>query len=181
MINLDFGVCCLKFTAMNRIIFFALMVLTACGGRLSDEQRKRLHEGMEEQKIVKLSDADIVTAALSQGQTVFAALQKIKFDSAKVDSIANRYEVKIHWTVPGKSTADLIEQQLIEAYVAGMVTGSVQDNIQKLYIDDKQNEYETLLYSKPIVMPMPDGVEQLQGVWHIYITKKQAVLAATKK
>jgi hypothetical protein len=166
---------------MNRIIFFTLIVLTACGGRLSDEQRKRLHEGMEEQKIVKLSDADIVTAALNHGQTVFATLQKVKFDSAKVDSIANQYEVKIHWTVPGKNTADLIEQQLIEAYVAGMVTGSVQDNIQKLYTDDRQTEYETLLYSKPIVMPMPDGVEQLQGVWHIYITKKQAVLAATKK
>ena len=166
---------------MNRIIFFALIVLTACGGRLSDEQRKRLHEGMEEQKIVKLSDADIVTAALNEGQTVFAALQKTKFDSTKVDSIASQYEVKIHWTVPGGSTADMVEQQLIEAYVAGMVTGSVQDNIQKLYTDDKQNEYETLLYSKPIVTPMPDGVEQLQGVWHIYITKKQAVLAATKK
>jgi hypothetical protein len=178
---LEFDVDSMKFTRMNRIIVFGFLVLTACGGKLSDEQRKRLREGMDDQKIVKLSDSDIVNAALEQGQTVFAALEKVKFDATKVDSISEKYSVKIHWTVPGKGNADLIEQQLIEAYITGMVTGSLQDNIQKLYTDEKQSDYETLLYSKPIVSPMADGVEKLDGVWHIYIPKKQAVLSASKK
>jgi len=136
---------------------------------------------MEDQKIVKLSDSDIVTAALDQGQTVFAALEKIKFNTTKVDSVAGKYEVKIHWTVPGSGNTDQIEQQLIEAYVAGMVTGSLQDNIQKLYTDASQNTYDTLLYSKPIVTRMPNGVDKLDGVWHIYISKKQVVLTASHK
>jgi hypothetical protein len=179
---LEFEIQRMKFTVMKRAtVFGILLALAACGGRLSDEQRKRLHEGMEDQKIVQLSDSDIVTAALEQGQTVFSALEHVKFNAIKIDSIAGKYAVKIHWTVPGAGNADQIEQQLIEAYVAGMVTGSLQDNIQKLYTNASQSTYDTLLYSKPIVTPMPDGVDKLDGVWHVYISKKQVVLAATHK
>jgi uncharacterized membrane protein len=164
---------------MKKFWLIIILGLAACGGKLSDEQRKRLREGMEDQKIVKLSDSEIVSAGLEQGQTIFAALQSIQFDTTKIDSLEKRYEVKIHYSVPGDSNSDQIQQQLIEAYIAGMATGSLQDNIQKLYKDDTQNAYDMLLYSKPVVSPMPDGVEKLDGVWHIYLSKKQIILKAT--
>jgi len=163
---------------MKRSILLLLTILSGCGGKLSDEQRKQMKEGMEQQKIVQLSDSEIVTAALDQGQAIFNVLEKLKFDPTKIDSVARHYRVKIYWRTPGSSDAKEIEQQLIEAYVSGMVTGSLQDNIQPLHKGDHA-KYDSLLYSKPVVTPMADGIEKLDGVWNIYISKKQIVLAVS--
>lgn len=165
---------------MKRLVFLSIIILSACGGKLSDEQRKQMRDGMEQQKIVQMNDSEIVTAARDQGQAIFKVLEQVKFDRVKTDSIARHHRAKIVWSVPGSSNAKEIEQQLIEAYVAGMATGSLQDNIQPLHQADG-NDYDSLLYSKPVVSPMPDGVEKLDGVWNIYLSKKQVVLTASAK
>lgn len=153
------------------------LLLSACGGNLSDDQRKKLKEGMANQKIVQVSDSDIVTAAHEQGKKIYEQLERAQFDPTKVDSIANYYRVKIKWVVPGAGNAQETEQQLIDAYVMGMATGTLQDNIQRLHRSADQTAYDSLLYSKPKVSPMPDGVEQLEGIWNIYLSKKQIVLS----
>jgi hypothetical protein len=160
---------------MKKWLIIAL-TLTACGGSLSDEQRKRLREGMEQQQIMKVSDTQIVTAALDQGQAIFSELEKIKFDSTRVDAVAKGHHAKIRWIVPGSPNAFEIEKQLIEAYVVGAATGAVQDNVQKIWIDPKQGTYDSLLYSRPIVSKMPDGADKLEGIWNIYLSKKEIVL-----
>jgi hypothetical protein len=165
---------------MKKIVFAGMIILTACGGSLSDEQRKKMREGMERQKIVKLSDSEIMLTAMDKGQKVYAILEKFHFDSTKVDSIAEQNHVKIRWVVPGAATAQAVEQQLIEAYVVGLATGSLQDNIQKLHAPNNPDTYDTLIYSKPVVSSMPDGVENLEGVWNIYLSKKDVVLSAGK-
>ena len=164
---------------MKPRIIILLLCLTACGGTLTEEQRRKLHEGMEEQKIVQMTDAEIMTTAHERGREVFAALEKVHFNVVKADSIGEHYKARIHWTVPGTASNQEIEQQLIEAYISGMVTGSLQDNVQRLYTDTKQSVYDSILYSKPVVSPMPDGVEKLDGVWNIYLSKKQVVLTAS--
>lgn len=153
------------------------LLLSACGGNLSDDQRKKLKEGMANQKIVQVSDSDIVTAAHEQGKQIYEQLERAQFDPTKVDSIANYYRVKIKWVVPGAGNAQETEQQLIDAYVMGMATRTLQDNIQRLHRSADQAAYDSLLYSKPKVSPMPDGVEQLEGIWNIYLSKKQIVLS----
>lgn len=153
-----------------------VLILSGCGGNLSDEQRKKLKEGMASQKIVQVSDSDIVTAAHEQGKKIYEQLEKVGFDPRKVDSIANHYRVKTKWVVPGADNAPETEQQLIDAYVMGMATGTLQDNIQRLHKSGDQTAYDSLLYSKPIVSLMPDGIEQLDGIWNIYLSKKQIVL-----
>ena len=71
---------------MKKIHLIAITaLLLGCGGSLSDEQRKRLHEGMEDQKIVRLSDAEIVTPSLEHGRVIFEAMEKVGFDAARVD------------------------------------------------------------------------------------------------
>lgn len=132
---------------------------------------------MEQQKIIQLSDSEIITAALTLGQTVFNAMEKVKFNPAKIDSIALQYNVKTSWIKPGATNAREIEQQLIDAYITGIATSSMQENIQKLRTGTG-DEYDSLIYSKPVVTPMPDGVENLEGVWNIYLSKKQIVLSA---
>jgi len=168
---------------MKKFVLLTILILTACGGSLSDEQRKKLHEGMEQQKIVQLSDSEITSAALDQGKLIAGIIEKFAADEKKIDSVSNRYHAKIKWSVPGASStsASDIEQQLIEAYVMGMATGSLQDNIQKLHTGTHAEDYDSLLYSRPVVSAMPDGVEKLEGVWNIYFSKKQIVLLAAKK
>jgi len=151
------------------------MLLGGCGGKLSDEQRKKMNEGMEQQKIVRLSDSDITTAAMDRGREVFQQLEQVQFDSSKVDSIAAVHHVKIKWLVPGKVAGASLEQQLIDAYITGLATGSLQENIQKIHRPGDQ-AYDSLVYSKPVVSPMPDGVENLEGIWNIYLSRKQVVL-----
>ena len=158
-----------------------LVMLMACGGSLSDEQRKKMREGMEQQKIVRMTDSEVMTAAIDKGREVYALLEKIEFDSTRIDSIAAGNHVRISWVVPGKANAQAIEQQLIEAYVMGLATGSLQDNIQKLHKTNDPNDYDSILYSKPVVTPMPDGVENLKGIWNVYLSRKDIVLSAAKE
>ena len=165
---------------MKQFALILLIIQCGCGGKLSDEQRKQMREGMEQQKIVQMSDSEIVTAALEEGQTVFESMKNSRFDPNKIDSIARHYHVKIYWRIPGSGQSSEIEQQLIDAYVTGMATGSLQDNIQPLH-KGSQTDYDSLLYSKPVVSAMPDGIEKLEGIWNIYISKKQVVLEKSSK
>ena len=66
----------MNFECMKPWILIVPVLLMACGGSLSDEQRKRLHEGMDKQKIVKLSDSEIMSAALDQGRMIFDVLDQ---------------------------------------------------------------------------------------------------------
>lgn len=170
----------MNFDTMKSWILVVSILLIGCGGSLSDEQRKRLHEGMDKQKIVKLSDSEIMSASLDQGRIIFDLLDKLKFDSSKVDSLANKYEVRIRWITPGANDGLEVENQLIEAYVVGAETGSIQDNVQELH-GPNTTEYDSLLYSRPVVTPMPDGAVNVEGVWNIYIAKKNIILSAARK
>lgn len=156
------------------------MLLLGCGGSLTDDQRKRLHEGMEQQKIVKLTDSEILTASLDRGRAIFGALEIIKFDRVKADSVAGQYHARVRWITPGSSDAMEIENQLIEAYVVGAETGSTQDNIQKIHRAQGVEEYDSLLYSRPVVTPMADGALNVEGVWNIYLSKKDVILSVGK-
>lgn len=165
----------------SKLYIILIILLFGCGGSLSDEQRKKLNEGVEDRKIVRVSDAEIITASLDRGRTIFGLIEKVKFDSLKVDSIARRYDVKIGLAVAGAANALEIENQLIEAYVSGAETGSTQDNIQKLRITVDPDTYDSLLYSRPLVTPLPDGAVKVEGVWNIYLAKKDVILSLSKE
>lgn len=166
---------------MKHIFFVPILFLLGCGGSLSDEQRKKLHEGMEEQKIVKVTDAEIVTASLERGRAVYAVMEELNFDSAKIDSIAAQHHVKIKLITPESSSALDVEKQLIEAYVVGAETGSIQDNIQKLHISNNSQQYDSLLYSRPKTIALPDGAVKVEGIWNIYLPKKEVILSMDKE
>jgi hypothetical protein len=150
-------------------------LLLGCGGSLSDEQRKKLHEGMEDQKIMRVSDSEIVTASLEYGRVIYGAMEQINFDAVRLDSIERHYHVNITLIKPGASSALEVENQLIEAYVAGAETGSIQDNIQKLHVTNNAEAYDSLIYTRPKVSPLPDGAVNVEGVWNIHFAKKDVV------
>jgi uncharacterized membrane protein len=163
--------------------FFMAFLLAACGGSLSDEQRKKLHEGMEDHKITQLSDTEIVTAAMDEARSVFDALEKSNFDEPASLRIARERKVKIRFITPGSGDALEVENQIIQAYIVGAVTGATQDNIQKLRSGAATSlqDYDTLLYSRPVVTSQPDGSVNVDGVWNIYVAKRDIVRSLSKK
>ena len=146
---------------------------------MSDEQRKKLHEGLEGQKIVRLSDSEIVTYSLERGRMIYEAIKRQGFSELAIDSIERNYRVRIKLITPGSSDALEVENQLIEAYIVGAETGSVPDNIQKLGVTDNNEQYDSLVYTTPKVTPLPDGAVKVEGIWNIYQAKKDVVLSIT--
>src|SRR6267142_2243523 len=68
---------------MKSFIALALIVLVGCGGTLSEEQRKKLREGMERNIIKKVSDAQLTEAAFDVGRTLAAVIEKSAINDKK--------------------------------------------------------------------------------------------------
>jgi hypothetical protein len=165
---------------MKKIWMIALLAVVACGGNLSDEQRAKIKKEMEDKKIVRITEPEIMTASLDKGHSVMKSLENKRYSAALVDSVEKIHDVKIHYAVPGGKNSQAIEQELIDAYVMGIATGNADENLQKVYTNAQKDSFDTLLYSKPAITRLPDGTEQLDGIWNIYISKKQVVLEISK-
>jgi len=159
---------------MKYVYPLVVLICVGCGGSLSDEQREKIKEGMELQKIIKVSDAEIMGEALQKGQ----ALQKQLLDASmdKADSLAKTNKVTIRFAVPGQKNSRELEQELIDAYINGMAVGASSENLQKVWTSPTKEDYDSLLYTFPQVEVHADGVEELKGIWNVYISKKNLVL-----
>jgi hypothetical protein len=164
---------------MKKAYLLVLTIVLGCGGSLSDEQRKKLREGVDNQRLVRLSDSEIVMSSLERGRSIFQRMESGGFAPGAIDSIESEYRVRVKLITPGSDDALEVENQLIEAYVVGAETGSLPDNIQKLGVTNNQDQYDSLVYTKPQVTPLSDGSVKVEGVWNIYLAKKDVVRAIT--
>lgn len=147
------------------------VLLYACGGSLSDEQRKQMRDAREQQAIVKVTDSEILDAAFVKGRDVMTRLNQRNPDTAKV---AVEEGVNIHWLAPGKTHGLEIEQQLIEAYLNSMLSGvPLQDNVQKIGSD-------SLLYTSPVVITRADSSIEVKGTWNVWMSKRQLIISMSK-
>jgi hypothetical protein len=158
---------------MTKTLLVALILLiSACGGTLTEEQRKKMREGSEQQAVVKVTDAELTEAAFEKGR---AALQGLTSPD-KADSLASALNVKIHWLQAGASPNTLaLEQQILDAYINSVITGApMRDNIQKIGTD-------SMLYTSVVVLTRPDSSIEIKGTWNIWMSKKQLILSMGKK
>lgn len=157
---------------MKYLSLCLLLIFFSCGGKLSDEQRKKLKDRMEEDEIKRLTDSQITEAAFSYGRSIAAQIEKQSpsFTNKRLaDSLAKSYEVKIITLQTGDSALIEIEKQLIEAYTS--VDGTeLTDNIQRLGGD-------SLLYTKPIMRERPDGSLEFMKAIAIHMPKKKVILS----
>lgn len=163
---------------MKYLVIVAVLLLTACGGSLSDEQRKKMKEQMALHEIKKVSEAEITEAAFARGRALMIKIESFKGDSSRIDSLIKKENGRIKWLEPSNaSTARALEQQLIDAYIAAE-SGSLQDNVQP--VKNSQGASDSILYTKPVVVKLEDGTEKLEGVWNIWLSKKELILAMDK-
>jgi hypothetical protein len=142
----------------------AYCLLIACGGGLTDEQRKKIKKEMETSQIKRVSEAEILEAASAKGRE----LVKLISDKNSVDSLGKAHDVKISWLEPGEGNKGEVESQLIEAYINNL-NGAVRDNVQRIGND-------SLLYTLPVIEKQADGSDVVKGIWSIYLSRKQLVL-----
>jgi hypothetical protein len=162
---------------MKKYGIILLVLLIACEGKLTDEQRKKMREQMELHKIKRVTDPEIAEAAFAKGRALIDVLEKMDNDSVRIDSMITASHGRIRWIVPGKSNALALEQQLVDAYIADE-SGSLQDNVQD--VRHGQEKTDSLLYTKPVVTKLADGSERLEGVWNIWLSRKELILAMDK-
>jgi hypothetical protein len=129
------------------------LIAGACTGSLSDEQRKKLRENMEDGEIRKVTDAELTEASFAYGRTLATLIEKrdkTLTDRPFLDSLEQAYHVQVLPLAAGDSLLRDIEKQIIEAYTSGAGELQLTDNIQKLGTD-------SMLYTKPIMRERPDG------------------------
>lgn len=156
---------------MKKALIVSVVFLSACGGSLSDEQRKQMREASEQQAIVKVTDAEITDAAFAKGRSVMSRLTQNNPDTSKV---SREEVVDIHWLGAGKTHGLEIEQQLIEAYLTSLLSGTqLQDNVQQVG--------DSVLYTNPVVITQADSSIEIKGTWNIWMSKKELIMAMGKK
>ena len=69
---------------MKKIMVIGLLALSACGGTLSDEQRKKIREDMALHEIKKVTEVEITEAALERGRSIMKSLEKIRDNSEAI-------------------------------------------------------------------------------------------------
>lgn len=158
---------------MKYLLFVGLLLLASCGGKLSDDQRKRLHDGMSTQDIKRVSEADLQAAALLYAQSVVKDVEMadphLKL-SPKTDSIARARGIMIYAITPNDSALREIEKNLVEAYLTGADVGQVSDNLQRVGED-------SLLFTRPVFKNRPDGSMEFSHAFGIKMSKKTVVLS----
>jgi len=127
------------------------ILLTACGGELTKEQKSRIRESMEDGQIRRVSPADLTVAAYALGRKVtgkFAEDQYLQ-DSTLVQTVSSAFGVSVFTLKEGVKTSERA-LQVLEAYRQTEDASDLEDNVQKLGKD-------TILYTLPVSFDRPDG------------------------
>jgi len=158
---------------MKIIIPVILLLLTACGGSLSDEQRKKMRERMKGDEIKHITEGELTAASFAYGRSISTILEKrdpSMVDAKLLDSLETAFNVHISAIQPGDSMLLAIESQLIEAYTSSAGQVNVADDVQKIGTD-------SILYTRPIMHERPDGTMEFTRAVSIHMPIRSVVLS----
>ncbi|MCU0367827.1 MAG: hypothetical protein MUF39_03235 [Cyclobacteriaceae bacterium] len=155
---------------MRVIIILLAAAVVSCTGSLSESQKKRIKESMEQGEIKKLTESQIIDAAFTYGRSMAIIVEqkdKLLSDSMLLDSIAKANQVEIISLQANNPQLRKVERQVLEAYLEG---AGASENVQKMGTD-------TLIFTKPIFREHPDGSTEFLKAICIRMTRKQVVLS----
>jgi hypothetical protein len=153
---------------MRSLIILCLLI-TACTGTLTDEQRKKMKENMAQGEIKKVTESEITDATFTWGRKLASAIEakdRLLTNNAFIDSLAQAEGVEIVALQTNSEGLRAIEKQLLEAYTSS----AGGENVQKMGAD-------SLLYTKPVFREHPDGSTEFLKAIAIRFTRKQIVLS----
>ena len=156
-----------------RILFLAILGLSACQGSLSEEQKKKIKDDMEAGKIQRVTEAEIIDGGFSFGRSLTKVIElsdKFYINRAVIDSLEQKHGVRIFKIQENDSTLFEIEKQILEAYMSGASDITLQDNVQITGTD-------SILYTKPILRSQPDGSLEFLYAIGIKASKRTIILS----
>jgi hypothetical protein len=158
-----------------KYFLIGLVILTACGGGLTEEQRKRIRNEMETSRIQKVSEAEIAEAAFARGRKIVSIINGE--DRKRADSLAYSSANVVRFVTRESTNVKPIEDEIFDAYLEIEESGKLEDNIQTIRSDTGA---DSILYTYP-VMTSIDGAPYLHGVWNIWMSKKELILSMQSK
>ena len=156
---------------MNARFLLLCLLFSACGGSLTDEQRKKAKADIERNQIMKITDAQITDAAFSYGRSIAKIITDHgeQINSTLSDSLAHSFHVKIVSLRPQDIHLSETEKLIIDAYAAISNPADFADNIQKI-------DPDSILYTKPILKENSDKSSAFDYALGIRMPKKEIVL-----
>lgn len=122
---------------------------------MTDEHRQKLKQEAAERKIVRVTDADILTAAKEMASRIFKQSQG---DSTKRDNVK--------WISLQDSILSAYELQMQEAYKYSLDQGL------ELYDNIEDTEDGMIIFTKPDI-----SADSIHGFWVITLDKKEVIKA----
>jgi hypothetical protein len=156
---------------MKNLLIFVAIIFTACGGSLTDEQRKRIKDEMASSKIQRISDAEIAEAAFSRGRKIVGIM--LSDNPGQIDSLQRSKGKSVMFLRRGETTRGL-DGEIMQAYIASEGFSVLEDNIQAIRSADGITD--SILYTYPVT----DSVNKkktFQGMWSIRMSKKDLILS----
>jgi hypothetical protein len=146
---------------MRIIVFLYILsgLLVACGPGLTEEQKRKIKAEMEAGQVKRVSEAQIMEAALQQGKSLVSTA-----NASAAISAQNEFG-KAQKLTQMPSYASETESLVWEA----MKEKSVSENVQKIDVD-------TLLYTTPVWGKNKIGQDSVIAIWRVALSKKQIVL-----
>ncbi len=142
------------------VIMPAVLLLPSCQGKLSQEERQAMREAQEDRAIRRVTDQEIMQAALEAGRMI---RNEYESGSGK-DSLARAYGATIQYHTDSLQMEDL-EREVWQAYQAGLESGAdLGENVQRDYPD-------YLYYSYP-----DTENDSLRGMVSIRISRKALIV-----
>ena len=158
---------------MKYWVLILIVFLSACGGALSDEQRKKMRERMKDDEIKRVTEGELMAAAFDYGRMIDSVIEKrdpAMVNKTLIDSLESAFGVTIATIQPGDSMLLAIESQLIEAYTSSAGQVQIADDVQKIGTD-------SILYTKPIMHERPDGTLEFTRALSIHMPTRSVVLS----
>jgi hypothetical protein len=158
---------------MRYLLILIVFFISACGGNLSDEQRKKLQERSEQDRIQRVTEGELLEGSFTYGRNIAAIIEKrdaALTNHQLIDSLEDAFQVKIIALTPGDSLLREVESQIIEAYISAAGQVPLADDVQKLSAD-------SMLYTKPILRERPDGSVEFTRALGIRMSVRPIILS----
>src|SRR5688572_2238244 len=108
---------------MKKMSLVFLLALMACGGTLTEEQRKAIKQEMDTQRIQKVSEAEITEAAFAKGRSIVQIAANVK-NVESADSIQHIQGNTVRYCLLTSKNLTETERQLMEAYIEAEAAGN---------------------------------------------------------
>jgi hypothetical protein len=150
------------------LFFGALWLVTACGGQLSDENRKAMAEENRQRKIKRVSEETIISTAMAWGLEIQKDLAQASSleQEVRVAQMARQRNVEIHRIWPDSEGLEFSEKtrELLDAY------RYQAENHQAMTEAVQADGTDYLL----VTFPVFEG-SIWQGIWLIRIERKEII------